>query len=222
MNMTRAKIKTDIPDELREPLLNAALAHIPFEGWTDNTLGEAARDLDIPVGIARLAFPGGAADMIDFLADRCDQRLAEQAKLMDLESLKIRERIKTLIHLRLLCEEDHRESTRRGITWLALPQNQALGLKLLYRTVDLIWRLAGDTSADFNYYTKRLTLAGVYSSTVLYWLNDDSEEFAETWAFLDRRIEDVMKIEKTKMRLREICDKLPDVWRLAGKIRYRQ
>src|SRR4029077_14179482 len=95
-----------------------------------------------------------------------------------------------------------REAARRALALLALPLNAGLGLKLLYRTVDAMWYAAGDTSADFNFYTKRAILAGVYSSTLLYWLNDRAEGSEATWSFLDRRIDDVMKFEKFKDRVR--------------------
>ncbi|WP_417319859.1 COQ9 family protein [Emcibacter sp.] len=218
----KKKIKTDIPDELREPLLEAALEHIPFDGWTDIILRKAAKDLDIDYGLARLAFPQAPGDMIDALAASCDKKMSDAASLLELDKMKIRERITTLIRLRLQEELPHRETARRALTWLMLPQNQPLAIKLLNRTVDLMWRLSGDSSTDFNYYTKRLTLAGVYSSCFLYWLSDETENQTDTDAFIDRRIEDVMKIEKGKAELRKWTGHLPDIWRQLGKMRYGQ
>ncbi|MFC7048887.1 COQ9 family protein [Emcibacter nanhaiensis] len=221
--MTRKKkIKTDIPDELRAPLLEAALVHVPFDGWTAATLRQAAADLDIDYGLARLAFPEAPSDMIDALAAHCDAEMSSAAKLLGLDNMKVREKITTLIRLRLEVELPHREAARRALTWLMLPQNQPLAVTLLNRTVDLMWKLAGDTSRDFNYYTKRLTLAGVYSSCFLYWLGDESESQTDTKAFIDRRIEDVMKIEKGKAEIRTWTDRLPDLWRGLGKMRYGQ
>jgi ubiquinone biosynthesis protein COQ9 len=115
---------------------------------------------------------------------------------------KIRDRIKSAVRIRLERHTGEREAARRALALLALPLNAGLGLKLLYKTVDAMWYAAGDTSTDFNFYTKRATLAGVYSATLLYWLNDRSDGSESTWAFLDRRIDDVMKIEELKSRVR--------------------
>ena len=221
--MTRTKkIRTDIPDELRPPLLQAALEHVPFDGWTASTLRQAATDLKIDHGLARLAFPEAPGDMIDALAAHCDAEMATAASLLELDKMKVRDKITTLIRLRLEVEAPHREAARRALTWLMLPQNQPLAVKLLNRTVDLMWNLAGDSSRDFNYYTKRLTLAGVYSSCFVYWLGDESDDQADTRAFIDRRIEDVMKIEKSKAELRKWTEHMPDIWRGLGKMRYGQ
>lgn len=216
----KIKIKSDIPDELRQPLLEAALTHAPFDGWGESLLRKASQDLDIDYGLARLAFPQAPDDMIDALAEKCDREMEKASSLLELDKMKIRERIATLVRLRLREELPHREAARRALTWLMLPQNQFLATKLLNRTVDMMWRLAGDSSTDFNYYTKRLTLAGVYSSCFLYWLGDESENQADTDAFIDRRIEDVMQIEKGKARVRQWTENLPDIWRQLGKIRY--
>ena len=108
--------------------------------------------------------------------------------------MKVRERIATAVRLRLEQVAPHREAVQRGLAFFALPQNAAIGLKCLYRTVDAIWYAAGDRATDYNFYSKRLLLAGVYSSTLLVWLNDTSEDQAETWAFLERRIAEVLQV----------------------------
>jgi len=211
-------LTTDNPDDLRMPLLEAALDHVPFEGWHDKITELAAHDLDLDPGLARLAFPGGVNDMIDLLAQTKDQEMVIHAK--ELEGLKIREKITKLVRMRLEAEMPVREACRAALTHLALPMHSAQGLKILYRTVDLMWKTIHDPSTDFNYYTKRMTLAGVYSATLLYWLNDESENYTDTWAFLDRRIENVMQIEKTKAKMRGITDKMPDIWGLIHKYRH--
>ncbi len=211
---------TDIPDELREPLLEAALPHVPFDGWSDKLLTTAAYDLGLDPGMANLAFPGGACEMIELLAAQQDKRMTEVCTDDILQTMKIREKITLLVRSRIEAETDIREAARCAMTFLALPINTALGLKLLYRTVDLMWKTIHDPSTDYNFYTKRLTLSAVYSSTFLYWLNDESEEFRDTWDFLDRRIENVMQFEKTKVEMRKITAKMPDLWRMAGKMKY--
>ncbi len=220
---TRQKA-TDIPDDLREPLLEAALDHVPFDGWTDRILTLAARDLGLDPALARLAFPGGAQDMIDLLAQLHDQKMVAACPDERLRDMKIRDKITELVRARIEAEQEIREVARSAVTYLALPLNSALGLKILCRTVDLMWKCARDPSTDFNYYTKRLTLSAVYSSTLLYWLNDETEDHAATWAFLDRRISDVMTFEKTKAQVNDQIEKLkrnlPDFWKGLSHLRY--
>jgi ubiquinone biosynthesis protein COQ9 len=147
-------------------------------------------------------FPGGPIDVLAYLSERADLRTVEALENAGATGLKMRERIKLAVRLRIENTVGGKESVRRGLALLALPFNGPLALKLLYRTVDAIWYAAGDTSTDFNFYTKRATLAGVFSSTLLFWLNDRSEDNTATWAFLDRRIDDVMRIEKWKADVR--------------------
>lgn len=223
--MTQNKTaKTDIPDEWRASLLDAGLAHVPFEGWTDDILTHAARDLDLDPGIARLAFPGGIDDMIDLLAQQQDQKMLTACPDECLKDMKIRQKITHLVRCRIEAEQDIREAARSALTYLALPFNAALGCKILYRTVDLMWNTIHDPSTDFNYYSKRLTLSAVYSSTFLYWLNDESDDYTETWQFLDRRINDVMTFEKTKAEMQtqfsNLSDKLPNFWQGLSNLRY--
>lgn len=205
-------LNTDIPDKLRDPLLVAALQHVPFDGWSDKILIVAAQDLGLDPGIAKLAFPGGAGDMIALLAAQQDQKMVDACTDKILRALKIREKITLLVRSRIEAEGDIREAARCAVTWLAVPPRSALGLKLLYQTVDLMWKTIHDPSTDFNFYTKRLTLSAVYSTTFLYWLNDESEDHRDTWDFLDRRITNVMQFEKTKARLKDRAAKLSDFW----------
>ena len=123
--------------------------------------------------------------------------------------MRIRDRIICAVRTRLECLEPYREAERRAVGFLALPPNALLGLRLMGRAVDAMWRAAGDRSTDFNYYTKRALLAGVYSTTLAHWLQDESEGFEETWAFLGRRVDDVMKIQKLRGRLDSYVEKLP-------------
>ncbi|PCI50554.1 MAG: COQ9 family protein [Alphaproteobacteria bacterium] len=213
-------LNTDIPDELRDPLLKAALPHVPFDGWSDRILAVAARDLGLEPGMAELAFPGGAGDMIALLAAEQDRKMVDACPDEILQTLKIREKITLLVRSRIEAEKDIRETAHRTLIFLALPHHNALGLKLLYRTVDLMWKCIHDPSTDFNFYTKRMTLSAVYSSTLLYWLNDESEKQRETWDFLDRRIRNVMQFEKTKARARKLAAKLPDFWKNISGLRY--
>ncbi|NOZ42106.1 MAG: COQ9 family protein [Alphaproteobacteria bacterium] len=213
-----ASPKTDIPDDLRAPLLQAALVHVPFDGWSDRVLALAARDLDLDPGLAELAFPGGVRDMIDLLATTRDREMLARCRKDNLSSLKTGQKITLLIRRRIETGQDIREVVGRTVTFLSLPPNSPLGIKILARTVDLMWKAIDDPSTDFNYYTKRLTLSGVYSSTLLYWLNDESENYQDTWDFLDRRITNVMQFEKAKAKFRNMRAKLPDLWQKLPRL----
>ena len=213
--MARAKkpasAETD-PARLRERLLLATLDHVTFDGWTTKALRSAAEDLELPFAEALNAFPGGPAEMVEAFNAWADTEMLRRLEQQDLESLKLRDRISAGVRTRLEVLAPHKEPLRRALAFLALPNNAALGLRCLYRSVDAIWHAAGDRSTDYNFYSKRLLLAGVMSSTLLYWLNDDSEDQAESWAFLERRITGVLKVGgrvgKTMTSLLDLPDRV--------------
>ena len=189
--------------KLRDDLLRAALPHVPFDGWTAAALRRGAEDIGIAKDVAVEAFPGGAADMVEHFSDWSDRRMLESLETMGLPSMRVTERVRTAVEVRLRQAEQYREAVQRSLAFLAMPQNALLGAKLLYRTVDAIWHAAGDTATDWNFYSKRGLLAGVFSATVLYWLNDRSEGFADSLDFLDRRLRDVAGIGKAKAKFKE-------------------
>lgn len=207
-------------DELRVALAPLNAANAVFDGWTDTTLGLSAAELGVPDDRARLCFPGGAVDMIDAWYASIDAAMAAAFPPERIATLKIRTRIRELVAFRLGHMDPVREAARRALAVLAMPQNLAAAARLGWRTADAMWRLAGDTAADFNHYTKRATLSAVYLSTLLVWLGDDSSGRAETLAFLDRRIDDVMKIEVAKARLRDKEIYRPSLTRFLGRLRY--
>jgi ubiquinone biosynthesis protein COQ9 len=219
MGMTDTET-SDHLDPLRRRLLEAALPHIPFDGWSEISLNKAARDLGMGEGEAGMAFPGGARDLLDFFSLEADRKMVEALEEKDIASMRIRDRITAAVRTRIETVAAHREAERRALSFLALPQHAPLGIRLLSRTVDLMWRAAGDTATDFSFYTKRATLAGVYSSTVLYWIADTSEGDADTWAFLDRRIEDVMTFEKVKAQARDRLKEVPSLASCLSRLRY--
>lgn len=208
------------PQELRLPLLSAMMPHIAFDGWTDKALNQAAEDIGISKEMAELAFPRGAIEALELHLREADTRLADELAELDLPSMKIRDRITVAVRTRLEQNMAHREVVKRGLSFLALPQHMGLASKALWQTCDVMWRAAGDTSTDHNWYTKRATLAAVYSAVLVYWLNDDSDDCSDTWAFLDRRIENVMEIEKAKFRLRKATENAPSLSRFLGRLRY--
>jgi ubiquinone biosynthesis protein COQ9 len=192
--------ESDPDQQVRDRLADAVSAEAVFSGFSQAALAAASQSLSLPRGEAERLFPGGPLDVLAYVSERADARTIESLEKAGVERMKIRDRIRTAVRLRIETHGDAKEAVRRGLAQLALPLNAPLGLKLLYRTVDAIWYAAGDTSSDFNFYTKRATLAGVFSSTLFYWLNDRSEGSAATWEFLDRRIDDVMRFEKFKSR----------------------
>lgn len=184
--------------DARRTLFASVLQNVPFEGWSAAALQIAAADLGVDMGEARLLFPNGPADMVDFYLTEGDRRMAEALADGDLSNLRVRDRVALAVRSRIEPELVTPEVLRRTATWLSLPQNGIFALRAGYRTVDAIWAMIGDSSVDFNFYTKRALLLGVHSGTVLYALGDKSPDHEDTWAFLDRRIDDVMKIQKAR------------------------
>jgi len=206
-------------EQLRRRLALAVGENAVFDGWTQNAVDSAAAQLGIEPAQARLAMPKDQAGLIDCYIQEVDRALADWFTPERLEGLKIREKIRSLVWQRVEIMGPAREAVRRGLAILAMPQNLPLALRISWRTADLMWRIAGDTSTDFNHYTKRMTLGAVYASTLLVWLDDDSEGWSETAAFLDRRIDDVMKFEKFKAQWRGSGEHLSPS-RFFGRLRY--
>lgn len=190
------------PENAREAVLDAALPHVPFDGWSETTLRAAIADSGVAEGLARALFPRGGIDLAVAFHKDGDRQMAEILAKADLSQMRFRDRVAFAIRTRLDLVAD-RELVRRGTTLFALPQHAAEGAKLIWGTADAIWLALGDTSRDLNWYSKRATLSAVYGSVVLYWLGDDSPGHQATWDFLDRRIDDVMQIESLKAKLRE-------------------
>lgn len=186
----------------RAAVIAAALPHVPFDGWTDRTLAEAVEVAGVDPGLSRLAFPRGGVDLaLAFHRDR-DRALKADLEAADLLSLRFRDRVAYGVMRRLELVADDREAVRRGAALFALPHHAADGARAIWETADTIWSGLGDQSQDFAWYSKRATLSAVFSSALLYWLGDQTPGFAETRAFVDRRIDNVMQVEGFKAKLR--------------------
>ncbi|HEX6604675.1 MAG TPA: COQ9 family protein [Sphingomicrobium sp.] len=207
-------------EQLRRQLALAVGENAVFDGWTRKAVDSAAAQLGIDPVKARLAMPKRQAEMIDLYIQEVDRALEAWFTPERLDGIKIREKIRSLVWRRLEIMGSAREAVRRGLAILAMPQNVPLALRIGWRTADVMWRIAGDTSTDFNHYTKRMTLGGVYGSTLLVWLDDQSDGWADTAAFLDRRIDDVMKIEKFKAEWRGSSAQRLSLSRFLGRLRY--
>ncbi len=217
----RAEAEDRTLDELRLALAPVIAAEAAFDGWSDAALVQAAALEGVDPAVARMAFPGGAMDMITAWIDSIDAKMEAEFAGGALNSLKIREKVRTLVLFRLDTVARQKEALRRAMAIMVLPPNVPGSLRTAWRSADAMWRLAGDLSTDYNHYTKRALLAGIYSATLAVFMEDDSEGQADTRAFLDRRIDDVMRFEKTKARLLQQREGF-DVVRLLGRLRYPQ
>lgn len=188
------------PEAAKARILQAALPHVAFDGWSAATLAAAITDSGVAPGLAQALFPRGGIDLAVAYHRAGDAAMAEALAERDLSGLRFRDRVALAIRLRL--ELADKEAVRRGSTLFALPQHAAEGANLLWGTADAIWTALGDTSRDVNWYSKRASLSAVHAATVLYWLGDTSDDHTATWEFLDRRIDNILQIEKLKAGLR--------------------
>jgi ubiquinone biosynthesis protein COQ9 len=209
-------------DELRLALAPGIAEAAAFDGWTLAAVDAAAARLGVSADVARLAFPGNnpAMAMIAAWIAHIDAEMARALPAETLATLSIRQRIRRLISFRLEAVAPTEEALRRALAIMAMPQNVGKALKLGWHSADAMWRLAGDTATDLNYYTKRATLAAIYTATLLAFVDDRSEGKVDSYAFLDRRIDDVMRIEKAKAQWRRAGSDTISPARFLGRLRY--
>ena len=207
-------MKSPLAENQRAALIEAMLPNVPFDGWSRPALRSAARQVGMPTDEALALFPNGAAEFVVCFSRWADLRMLDRLEAETVEPLRIAERVALAVVTRLEILAPWREAVRRALSVLALPQHAPLGLRLLYETVDAIWYAAGDRATDFSFYTKRATLAAVYAATLLYWLDDGSPDFADTRAFLDRRLAGMALIGKARRRFEAAVERLPNPLRL--------
>lgn len=207
-------------DEVRAVLAPCLPRHAAFDGWRPAAVDNAAEEAGIDPAVARLAFADGPVAMIDAWFAAVDAGMDDRLPLETLAGMKIRDRIVALVEARLRLLAPDREALRRALAVLAMPANIARASRLGWRSADHMWRRAGDTAVDLGHYTKRMTLAGVYAATVLVFLDDESEGWADTRAFLARRIAGVMRFEKAKARIAARGDQRLSLARFVGRLRY--
>jgi ubiquinone biosynthesis protein COQ9 len=207
-------------DEVRAHLAPLLPAHTAFDGWTPEAVALAAGQAGIDPDVARLAFKDGAVQMIDAWFKSVDHAMAARLPVEQLAAMKVRDRITELVWARVRIVAPEREALRRALAVLAMPQNALRAAKMGWRAVDLMWRLAGDKATDFNHYSKRATLGAVYASTALALLDDETADLADTRAFLERRIENVMQFERVKADWKARGLHRPSLSRFIGRLRY--
>jgi ubiquinone biosynthesis protein COQ9 len=212
-------MRSPLAERDRGRLIEAMLPDVAFDGWSRAALRIAARSAAIPLDEAEALFPRGAPDMVAAFSRWADRRMLDRYEDEPIEAAGTAARVKRALALRFEVVQPWREAVRRALAVLALPPHAALGARLVYETVDGIWYAAGDASTDFSFYTKRATLAGIYSAAVLYWLEDRSEGANETLAFIDRRLADVARLGDMRARLETSLRRLPNPFRLLRPVR---
>lgn len=211
----------DLPlDEMRVRLAPAIAAAAAFDGWSDVAVAAAARDAGIAPEVARLAFAGGGMDMIAAWIEHVDRAMEQAASAVSLREFPVRERVRLLVSWRLDAVAGLEEGLRRALAIMAMPQNLARATRLGWASADAMWRLAGDQSSDFNYYTKRTILAGIYAATLVVFVDDHSEGKQDTQAFLARRIEGIIRFEKAKAQMLPDENNSFSMARFLGRLRY--
>jgi ubiquinone biosynthesis protein COQ9 len=212
-------MNSPLAESHRAALVEAILPEVPFDGWSRLALRAAARRCGIAPEEARALFPRGAADLVAGFSRWADQRMLDRFEAMPLADARISDRIARAIAARLEIIEPWREAVRRSLTVLSLPHNAALAARLVYDTVDAMWYAAGDAATDFSFYTKRVSLAAIYGATLLYWLDDRSEGFADTRAFVDRRLAGMARFGRLRRDLDAVAGRLPNPLRLLRPLR---
>ena len=201
---------------LKSRVLEAALPHVVFDGFSDAVLARAAREAGVAKDKLAALFPDGPLSLVEAFSHSADAAMEAHLAALDLKAMKIRARIAAAVMARIEALRPHKEAARRAAAFLTLPPHAALGARLVWRTVDAMWRAVGDTSTDFNFYTKRGILAGVYSATMMRWFTDASEDESETTKFLADRIENVMQFETFKAQAKEAMARLPSLADVLG------
>lgn len=233
MNQTKQQLQDDNPspndmtlDEIIEFLAPKLPSHAAFDGWNEDCLLSAADEAGVDHDIAKLAFETSDIDgslamkLVQSWVRYVDDEMARLLPPETLNAMKIRERITALLITRLEISAPHREAQRRAISIMALPGNIRLGMKIGWNSADIMWKLAGDTATDYNHYTKRAILSSIYTAILMRFINDESENFADTRAFVDRRIENVMQFEKAKAGFLSRTENRPSLSRFIGRLRY--
>ena len=214
--------KTVDDSALKAKVLGAALPHVVFDGFSDTVLARAAKEAGVAKDRLAQLFPDGPLSLVEAFSNSADAAMEQSLAAMDLKAMKIRARIAAAVMARIEAVRPHKEAARRAAAFLTLPPHAALGAKLVWNTVDSMWRAAGDTSTDFNFYTKRGILAGVYTSTMMRWFTDTSADESETAKFLADRIENVMTFEKFKAQAKEAMARLPSLAEILAGLNTRR
>ena len=199
----------------KEKIVLSMLTHVPYDGWNWNALYKGAEDIyflnkkideNIKTELRNL-FNNNLTEIVRFLNDYLDTKMENDFLKLKLQKTSIPEKVKTLILLRLKWTFPYKDSIRLSLGFMGMPNNSKKSISMLYKTCDKIWRISGDTSTDFSFYTKRIVLSGLYTSTLLFWINDDSKDLTNTESFLARRLLDISNFGKIKKFSNKLLEK---------------
>ena len=192
----------------RQRILNEALKLVPFNGWTSDTLLNSVKAANLDENYAKILFDGDVAKLVEFFINTIENKATSLIDKKYLDTLSVRNRVAYCVKTYLEAANIYKPSIRKTVAFYVSPIRFFDSFKSLWKIADEIWYASGDKSTDYNHYTKRAILSALYSSTLLYWINDKSDNHINSWAFLDRRIENVMQIEKYKSKAKDILKKI--------------
>ena len=206
--------------EVRVDILQAMLPIVVFDGWNQKSLRASIKLINLPEGSEELYFPEGALEVIRFWHDQMNEFVKSNLESLNKSEMKIREQVTAGVLSALESIGSNEEAMRRAIIRLSLPDAAVQGPTYLWSLADSIWRAIGDRSTDYNYYTKRTILAGVLGSTITVWISDSDQNKVKTKLFLDARISNVMSFEKSKFKIVEKINNIPNFAEILGRLRY--
>jgi len=210
----------DMSKEVRVDILQAMLPIVVFDGWNQKSLRASIKSINLPEGSEELYFPEGALEVIRFWHDQMNEFVKSNLESLNKSEMKIREQVTAGVLSALESIGSNEEAMRRAIIRLSLPDAAVQGPTYLWSLADSIWRAIGDRSTDYNYYTKRTILAGVLGSTITVWISDSDQNKVKTKLFLDARISNVMSFEKSKFKIVEKINNIPNFAEILGRLRY--
>ncbi len=188
--------------EIQDKILETALEDISFDGWNWSVIENAAVNAGYEKNMAEAVFPEKIWDCLSHFADWADRGMLVALDNPEFDALRIRGKIELAVKKRLDFLSAHKEAVKLSSSYWAHPFRKFQAMKIIWRTADVIWEKAGDTAKDYNHYTKRGLLSGVIISTTLVWLSDESENHADSYAFLHRRIENVLQFGKVVSKIK--------------------
>lgn len=195
--------------ELKAQFLQEFVREVPFHGWTDRVFSVVEKKLGLQKNYSIMLFPGGIKEIVTLFEEQLDASMKAQChELFADKKIRVRDKIKQAVWLRLVGSKVNRAAFAALVKFYYNPMNYNVALKNLWKTVDEIWYLAGDEATDFNYYSKRFLLFSIYKATILYYISDNSADSKATEDFLEKRIENVMQINKIKSALPNSLEKL--------------
>ena len=178
----------------RKKILNQALVDINTYGFNKNMLIKAAENCNFSEGTLGRLFPEGIYELKEYFFNETDIEMLKKINRIKNKNIRIRDKIYNGVIIRLEIFQKNKDAIKH--IFVSESSNPIKSVKNLWNTADLIWKSAGDTSTDYNHYTKRLLLSWVYLSTLLCWFSDSKKDIKETKLFLNRRIDEVLKFGK--------------------------